>query len=130
MLVLLMMGLAAYRLTRLVTRDSIGDRPREQWFDWFPPSAERGKVTVDWSQWRYRPAGGAYMHPRAQPKPLSMLGQWADCAFCAGVTISGLVVLAAVGLGHLPWRWQTVEWWPVVAGGQGLLSALDGKLTA
>ncbi len=55
-------------------------------------------------------------------------GELAGCSYCAGWWVSGLVLLTAAGLGFAPWRWRTVALWPVVAGGQALLSALDERL--
>jgi uncharacterized protein DUF1360 len=123
-------ALASYRLTRVITRDSIGDRAREMWFDRWPYSAERGRVRVDWQQWRYRPTGGAFMLPRTPVRPLSSLGQLVNCPACLGWWISGLVTLAAAALGFVPWAWSTMALWPAVAGGQTLLSFADARLTS
>jgi hypothetical protein len=97
-LVLIAMTFAAYRLTRFLVEDSLLDRPREAILTKYPPNTHK-------------------------------LGTLLSCVFCAGWWISG----AMLGLAHLVclanWslKYDLVLWW-AVAGGQALLSSLDGKL--
>ncbi len=95
-LVLLLVCLAAYRLTRIITLDLVGKPIRLLW----------------WKRW-----------------PIDTdLGEFIRCNWCVGWWMSGAVLWAAAGLGFVTWRWRSIVFWPVVAGGQALLSALDERL--
>jgi hypothetical protein len=121
-LVFALMSLATYRLTRLVTRDTILDKPREFFFDHFPPSGERAAVKVDWDEWANRPAGGAFMVPRKEPGKVSTLGQLVECHWCVSVWMTGFVVGAALPLVSLP---LPALWFGAVACGAGMLGRFD-----
>jgi hypothetical protein len=87
--------LAAFRATQLVTRDTILDGPRERFIIWVE---NRG-----WGK----------------------LGDLVECGFCAGYWLSGISLLVFLLLmgrwDAVPWLVHGIEWF-AVAGGQGLLS--------
>src|SRR5581483_4167019 len=103
-LVFAVMVFAAYRVTRLVTLDTILDRPRDAWWRRFPPEAHGKKKA----------------HP---------LGYLLTCPFCAGFWVSVATVAAshAVHLARWPLRYDLVVVW-AVAGGQALLNVLEERI--
>ena len=102
--------LAAYRVTRFVVTDSLIDGARRRLFLRFPPDET------------YARASGRLK--------LSKIGQLFDCPACFGWWASGgaLGVATAFGAGPEHPGLFLAIWW-AVAGGQVLLSWLDGWLT-
>lgn len=98
-LVLLAIILAAYRVTRFLVED-----------DLLAPARERVFAKHD-------PAHGSF------------LGRLISCPFCEGFWVCGAMLAVAhlAGLANWPLRYDLVLWW-AVAGGQAMLSAIDGKL--
>lgn len=98
--VLVALVFASYRLTRFVVEDSLLDNPRESLFAKYPPQTHK-------------------------------LTYLLSCPFCAGFWASGLMFAAAhlSGLANWPLRFDVVLWW-AIAGGQAILSAVDGKLNS
>lgn len=79
-------SLAAFRLTMLVARDVIGQRWRERLFDRFPPNGQRAGTR---SLWR-KVDRTVLLRARLDEgeRPVSIIGQIIDCAWCAGVYVS------------------------------------------
>lgn len=128
-LVFVLVVLAAYRATRFVVDDSLIEGARHRWFLRFPPDeyyrrwsregTTAGPESVVTTTW--------VLH--ADPvRPVHKLGQLMDCAYCTGWWASGVVLACFAAFGLVDWRWRSVAFWPAVAGGQGLLNALDTKL--
>lgn len=101
----LVIVLAAYRGTRVLTTDEITEPPRDAVADW----VERRNGRSD-----------------------TRLTTLITCPFCAGWWLSIIAyVCAEVALGRVgdvPLLWHMIEAWGVI-GGQALLSAVDGKLS-
>lgn len=98
-LVLAALAYASYRVARLITADTLLERPRDALIMRRPPELHKSTALV-------------------------------TCPFCVGFWTSGglLAVAHATGLAAWPLRYDLVLWW-AVAGGQALISAIDGKLT-
>lgn len=126
LVLLIFLALFAYRLTRLVTLDSLFDKQRERWLDRFPPDGERAKVHVDWSKWDERPAGSAFMLPREKPAKVSHLGALIQCPWCCGFWLSCAVVgVTWLVLGSLP---LPALWFGAVSCLVGFFGEIDAKL--
>lgn len=100
-LVFLLLVFAVYRITRLLTLDTLLDRPRAAWWRRFPPEP---------------------------PKP-HPLGYIFTCPFCAGAYVTGAVVVIGhiVNLIQWPWRFDLLIFW-AVAGGAALLNVLEERI--
>jgi len=110
-------ALASYRLTRFVVTDSLPDPVRRRIFRRFPPDEMWAKAFP-----RVR---------KGQPVVrVSKVGQLLDCPFCTGWWMAGLSLAVAYALGYTSTRPATLLglWW-ALAGAQGLLNALDGRLS-
>lgn len=94
--------LVSYRVTRLVTTDSLWAGTRERITD-----ALMGRGTT----------------------PASKLAELIGCPFCVGFWVSALTVATCcwVGWVSLPWRHAVVVAW-AVAGAQALCSSIDARL--
>lgn len=88
--------LTAYRLTRLVVKDTILDGPRKRWFKRFPPDSNYGKL---------------------YNRPVSKWGQLISCAWCSGLYMSGLVVLCVSQFEVMP---LPLLWWFATSSAVGL----------
>lgn len=94
---LLVVTLAAYRATRLVTTDTLFGSWRARWFLRYPPT-------------------GRDAHP---------LGQLIDCPWCIGWWIAGVAVTVAAVVHVLPWRPSTWLFaWPAASAGVGITAGL------
>lgn len=84
---LLLTALAAHRVTRLVTTDSITDPLRQAIFDRWPPTLQRAgqRWNGELGLLVHRPADETWPRPR---KVTAML----DCPWCAGFWISAAFV--------------------------------------
>lgn len=83
---MIVVGLASYRLSRLLSSDSILDRPRHWLFLRFPPAGQ------DYYRRAYRLDGGPWQVGTTKRKP-SLVGTWVDCAWCSSVWFAGAIVL-------------------------------------
>lgn len=94
-----LLALAAYRVTRLVTRDSLWEHTRDRLADWFT-------------------------HHRA-----SKAAELLTCPFCAGFWVCALVLAAALAadLVDMDADMAVLVWW-ALAGAQALLSSVDDRL--
>lgn len=112
--------LSAFRVTRLVTKDSLFERQREWFFRWYPPDEDHACL---------RPAktedGTRYWVKDSSPRRrVSKWGQLIECPFCIGFYLSGLTVLI---LQHYVSVGLPVMWWMAISSAVGLTSkALDG----
>lgn len=112
--------LAAFRATRVITKDSLFERQREWFFRWYPPDIEHASLRPAKSE------GGTryWIQDPAPRRRISKWGQLIECPFCCGFYISGLTVLI---LQH----WVSVElpvmWWLAISSAVGLTAkTLDG----
>jgi hypothetical protein len=97
-------SLCAYRLTRLITKDSLFDNQRKAWLKRFPPDTA---------------------HARAAGKRASDVSKWGQlivCAWCIGAWISGLVVAIVSIVGNVP---LPILWWFATSTAVGLIARLD-----
>lgn len=108
---LLLDFLSAYRLTRLITADTILDRPRDALVKWsyrrpgFRPAADEDPVAY------------AIGDPNA-PKLASLL----TCRFCAGFWCSVLVVIARR---RFPRQWAPIAEALALSAGAALIAGLE-----
>lgn len=103
-------GLAAYRLTRMVTTDTIFDRPRIWVFRRFPPPGS----------WQTVGKAGGFLE---QPRPPHWLGKLLSCSWCAGFWVAGALVLAE---DHWPAETHTAIGWLAAATIVGLVAGTVG----
>lgn len=92
--------LLAHRLTVLVSRDSISERPREWFFNRYPPSPKRALVL---SIWRKVDRGVVMVaRPQSEIPPVSWWGQLLECPWCCGFWVSCGVWAVVWSLAPLP----------------------------
>ncbi len=82
----ILVGLASYRLSRLLATDTIFDRPRHWFFLRFPPAGQDYYLTA------YRLLGGPWQIGGAKRKP-SWIGTLISCAWCSSVWFAGAIVV-------------------------------------
>lgn len=125
---LVVVVLAAYRLTRIVTTDSISERPRELLYAWaWVEPDEQIAYASSWLRWRE----GQSMATVDEHPPLPRRGglrtyvnELFQCPWCLGVWISAAVFAL--------WQWVDVDVVQVVlimlaiAGAQGWLQSREG----
>lgn len=113
---LVLLVLAAYRATRLVTADTLLDSLRHRWFLRFPPDDqyrryERATDALGAKTWALR------AHPVRRTHPL---GQLIDCPWCIGFWLSGAVVgVVAHWFASIP---LPLLVWPAVSAAVGLMA--------
>lgn len=126
---LVICALAVYRLWRLVARDAITERWREQIYNRWPPSAERAAGLMVWdakilqSVYRVRPErdpNGA-RHERPQ---VSWIAKWVDCPWCLGAWLCALATVAVDASFGLTWP---VVWFLALSTLVGLLGRAEGR---
>ena len=123
-LVLLVLALAAYRITRLVVEDSLTERPRGWMRRRFPLAGDQFAGENSRPK-RGKPLYNHTSHPQWVASQDTFVGKLLDCTYCSGAWVSAGVFSA--------WHWGgPVAWWILVAvavaGAQALLNALDGRL--
>lgn len=120
-LLVLWLGVCAYRLTRVVTLDTFTEPLRERLYDRWPPDYER-------SGWRYEADLKALIKraPGTARPPVHWVGQLVECPWCIGFWLSGLVVLVAALVGDVP---LPVLAWLAVSTLVGLIGEVDVALT-
>lgn len=121
-LLVLWLGLASYRLTRIVTIDTFTEPIRERLYDRWPPDIDR-------AGWRYNPTmrGVVKRAPADKPFPaVSWIGQLVECPWCVGYWLSGAVVLVASLVGSVP---LPLLVWFAVSTLVGLIGEVDVALT-
>jgi hypothetical protein len=108
-------ALASYRLTRLVTTDTLLEPWREQVFNRWPPTWDRARLR--WTS--------EHRHVMRAPEDTVPVRHWAkllDCSWCAGVWVTAAVVLATR---HHPRRVLT---WLGLSTVVGMIGSVDGAL--
>jgi len=90
---LLLLILAGYRLMRFAATDTITARPREYFYDRYPPTLERAKTE---SVWNATSRTHGY-RLRTLPGPsVSRLSTMIACKWCFGVWIAAALVAARI----------------------------------
>lgn len=112
------LSLAAYRLTRLVTGDSLTEPLREQIFNRWPPDIDRAALRWNGARLVVRADDAA----RPAPHPV---GRLIACSWCSGLWCAALVVALAARQGDVPLPVLTAA---AVATIVGFLSEVDGAL--
>lgn len=95
-------SLAAYRLTRLFTKDSLFDNQRKAWLKRFPPDTAHARASGK------------------KPSDVSKWGQLVVCPWCIGAWISGLVVAIVSIFVSVP---LPLLWWFATSTVVGLIGA-------
>lgn len=119
MLTFLVVSLAAFRITRIITLDTITEGPREWLLLRFPPDPEHarlhpkkftinGKATTAWM-----PDG------RVPDRKVSKFGVLLSCPWCVGFWVSGALVAVVANLTSIE---LPVVWWFAVAAVVGLIA--------
>lgn len=104
------MWLAAYRVTRLITDDTLLNRPREWFFRRYPPDADYASL----QRKTLSESGASYWQRESSPvRKVSMWGELMWCAYCIGFWISGAVV-ALVNV-FVSVRVPVLWWWATSA---------------
>jgi hypothetical protein len=105
--------LAAFRATRVITKDSLFKRQREWFFRWYPPNEEWAKLRPS----RLDDGTRSWIQDPAPRRRISKWGQLIECPFCSGFYVSGLTVL-------LLQHWVSVKfpvmWWLAISAAVGL----------
>jgi hypothetical protein len=120
-LLVLWLGLASYRLTRIVTLDTITEPWREQIFNRWPPDDDRAR-------WRWVPELRALVKrdPKAPAPRVHWIGQLVECPWCCGFYISGVVVAVTGWFVSVP---APLIVWPAVSTLVGLTGEVDVAFT-
>ncbi len=84
---LLILALAIYSITRLITKDSIIDRQREWFFNQFPPEGYTSRVRP--KRGKFIIQGQHYVVTKGHK-----LGELVSCPWCSGFWVSGALFLA------------------------------------
>jgi hypothetical protein len=111
-------SLAAFRLTRLITDDSLTEPLRQQIFNRWPPSIDRAGLR--WNGQRLVERARDVAHPAPHP-----VGRLLDCHWCSGVYCAALVVALVARHSDLPLPALT---WAAAAAVVGFLGAVDHAL--
>ncbi len=107
----LILALAAYRLTRMVTTDTIFDKPRIRIFRRYPPPGS----------WQTVGRKGETL-PDGQIRDAHWIGKLIDCPWCIGFWIAGASVLTVNG-----WEGQpTIIEWLATSAIVGVTAGLAG----
>lgn len=109
--------LAAYRLSRLVTADSLFERQRNWLLLRYPPNR-------DWARTELDKTSGLYLRSQTVPKGRRFprkLGQLIECPWCVGWWAAGLVW-------GLVWYYHGLPlpflWWPAIGSATGAIGAM------
>lgn len=128
------LALAVYRLWRLVARDAITERWREQLYNRWPPSATRAAGLMEWNpeirQMVYRVRGGERVSvgtgrlPAIDPPKVSWLAAAVDCPWCSGAWLAAVATVLADASFGLVWP---AAWFLALSTAVGLLGRADAK---
>jgi hypothetical protein len=114
-LLFVIVTLASLRVTRMFTRDTIFDGPRNHWWSKFPPKDEyEDDINA---------MGGGYAKVDTYlVRKAHKLGMLIDCPWCIGFWVSGIIVLITSQLASMP---LPVLWWLAVAAGQAFIHGYE-----
>lgn len=126
---LVICALGVYRLWRLVARDAITERWREQIYNRWPPDAQRAAGVMVWddklrqSVYRVRPERGpdGSRNPRLR---VSLVAASVNCPWCAPTFICAALTLAVDASFGLTWP---ALWFLALSTLVGLLGRVEGK---
>lgn len=118
-----LMALAVYRCWRLMARDDITARWREQAYNRWPPSAQRSAGLMSWNPeirqmvYKARPETGR--RPKVSPVAAAV-----DCPWCGGAWLAGAAVIVVDVCFGVVWP---VAWWLALSTAVGLLGRAEAK---
>lgn len=128
---LVICALGVYRLWRLVARDAITERWREQIYNRWPPDARRAAGLMAWNgsirQMVYtaRPADHMVgLRAVAKLPKVSLVAAAIDCPWCAGAWLCAVATLAVDASFGLTWP---VVWFLALSTLVGLLGRIEGR---
>ena len=115
----LLTSLAAFRITRIITLDTITEGPREWFLLRFPPDPEHARLHKAKHRIDGRTVIAWVPDSTGQTRKISKLGILVSCPWCVGFHISGLVVAVVANLTSVP---LPVLWWFAVSAAVGLIA--------
>jgi hypothetical protein len=115
-------ALSVYRLWRLVARDAITQRWREQIYNRWPPDAARAHGIMRWSPDLRESVYSARPVSRPRPK-VSWFAKAVDCPWCSGAWLCAVATLAVDASFGVVWP---LAWWAALSAAVGLLGRLEG----
>jgi hypothetical protein len=129
---LVLCALGVYRLWRLVARDTITERWREQLYNRWPPDARRASGLMTWEPsirqmvFKARPGvTGVSTRPGNPHGPkVSLVAAGLDCPWCAGAWLSAVVTVLADASFGLTWP---LVWFAALSTLVGLLGRAEAK---
>lgn len=126
-----LLAFAVYRTWRLVARDKITERWREQLYNRWPPDAARAAGLMTWEPnlremvYSTRPTTSSGGRRIIDPKPrVSAVAQAINCPWCAPMWMAAVATLVADASFGLVWP---VMWWLALSSAVGLLGRAEGK---
>lgn len=118
---LIISALAVYRLWRLLARDAITAKWREQAYNRFPPSAQRAAGTMKWDKTIRQ---NVFKARPGKPPKVSWTAKGFDCPWCAPLWASAAVTVAADASFGLVWP---LAWFGALSCLVGLLGSADAS---
>jgi len=119
---LVISALALYRLWRLVAKDDITKRWREEIYNRWPPNAVRATGTMKWDQKKRENVFVARTERKDHPK-VSLVAASISCLWCAVTFASAALTVAVDASFGLTWP---LAWFGALACLVGLLGRVDG----
>ncbi len=120
---LLICALALYRGWRLIARDAITQRPREDMYDRWPPNYKRSLVRTEWNADMREVV--FHSRPTHQRRPkVSLVAQSVDCPWCLPTFAAAALTAAVDASFGLIWP---VAWFGALCCLIGLLGRADAK---
>ncbi len=121
---LVIVALALYRGWRLVAKDAITERWREEAYNRWPPTAERAAGRMRWSTDLHQMVYEVRPVSSRDPRPkVSWIAASIACPWCAPLILSLPVTLAVDVCFGLTWP---LAWWPALSTSVGLLGRAEG----
>lgn len=117
---------AVYRTWRLVARDKITERWREQLYNRWPPDAARAAGTMKWNPHLREMVYSARPQVRGtdtRPK-VNWWAQMSGCPHCGGAWLAAVATLVADASFGLVWP---LAWFLALSAAVGLLGRAEGK---
>lgn len=113
----LVLSLAAFRITRIITTDTITEPPREWFLKRFPPDPEHAKLWPRTVVINGKKTTAWVWSAERGSRKISKLGILASCPWCVGFYVSGIAVLVVANLTSIE---LPVLWWFAVSAVVGL----------